>query len=114
MERQTSLLSGAGGRAFSNLRPADHLDTLKALDFGCTTLKSHQWSLNWTNSTDAVMTTPMRGGFANGQGQFLDQEEFREVQLLVRNGFSAIKRDSSRFEQAFSDDGGRAWETIGS
>jgi len=73
--------------------------------------QSHQWSLNWTNSTDPVMTTPMVGRFVHGQGQFYDQEEFRGRIIMSRNGFSDITPDSSRFEQAFSDDAGRTWET---
>jgi hypothetical protein len=72
--------------------------------------KSHQWSLNWANSTDGVVTKPMIGEFANGQSQFFDQEEFQGKSILSRNGFSAIKPESSHFEQAFSDDGGKNWE----
>jgi hypothetical protein len=73
--------------------------------------KSHQWSLNWANSRDGNADNPMIGRFANGQGQFYDQEEFQGKFILSRNGFSDIKPDSSRFEQAFSDDGGKSWET---
>ena len=73
--------------------------------------RSHQWSLNWTNSTDGLMTTPMIGGFYHGAGQFYDQEEFQGKIIMVRNGFSSITPDSSRFEQAFSDDAGKTWET---
>jgi hypothetical protein len=73
--------------------------------------RSHQWSLNWTNSSDPVMTTPMVGKFAHGQGQFYDQEEFQGRIIMSRNGFSAITPNSSHFEQAFSDDAGKTWET---
>jgi hypothetical protein len=73
--------------------------------------ESHQWSLNWANSTDGVMTKPMVGGFVDGRGLFFDQWSLRGKVILSRNGFSAIKQDSSRFEQAFSDDGGKTWET---
>lgn len=73
--------------------------------------QSHQWSLNWANSTDGAMTTPMVGRFDHGQGQFYDQEEFHGRIIMERNGFSAITPDSSRFEQAFSDDAGKTWET---
>jgi hypothetical protein len=73
--------------------------------------QSHQWSLNWANGTDAVMTTPMVGRFANGVGQFYDQEEFQRRIIMTRNGFSAITLNSNHFEQAFSDDAGRTWET---
>ena len=73
--------------------------------------KSHQWSLNWANSSDPVMTTPMVGRFIHGQGQFYDQEEFQGRIIMARNGFSAITPSSSQFEQAFSDDAGKTWET---
>ena len=73
--------------------------------------QSHQWSLNWANGSDAVMTTPMVGRFLHGQGQFYDQEEFQGRIIMSRNGFSAITPSSSRFEQAFSDDAGKTWET---
>jgi hypothetical protein len=72
--------------------------------------KSHQWSLNWANSGDGDVGTPMVGGFSNGQGQFYDHEEFQGKFIFARNGFSDIKPDSSHFEQAFSEDGGKNWE----
>jgi hypothetical protein len=72
--------------------------------------QSHQWSLNWANGSDPVMTTPMVGRFVHGQGQFYDQEEIQGRFIMARNGFSAITPTSSRFEQAFSDDGGKTWE----
>jgi hypothetical protein len=71
---------------------------------------SHQWSLNWASSVDGNMTRPMIGEFKDGRGQFFDQEPFEGRAILVRNGFSEIRRDASRFEQAFSDDGGKTWE----
>src|SRR5262245_38838196 len=71
---------------------------------------SHQWSLNWANSQDGTMTKPMTGGFKDGRGEFFDQEEFNGRAILVRNCFVDITPDSSRFEQAFSNDGGRTWE----
>ncbi|HEV8590753.1 MAG TPA: hypothetical protein VGQ55_01515 [Pyrinomonadaceae bacterium] len=72
---------------------------------------SHQWNLNWANSTDGTMTKPMIGEFKNGRGEFFDQESFSGRAIYVRNGFSNITPNSSRFEQAFSDDGGKTWET---
>ncbi len=74
--------------------------------------QSHQWSLNWVNGgSDPFMTTPMVGKFANGQGRFYDQEDFQGRMIMSRNGFSDITPNSSRFEQAFSEDGGQTWET---
>jgi len=73
--------------------------------------ESRQWSLNWANSTDGVMTRPMIGEFENGSGEFFNQETFNGRAIFVRNGFSNITPNSSRFEQAFSADGGKTWET---
>ncbi len=74
--------------------------------------QSNQWSLNWVNGgSDPFMTRPMVGKFAHGQGRFYDQEDFQGRIIMSRNGFSDITPNSSRFEQAFSDDGGQTWET---
>ncbi len=73
--------------------------------------QSHQWSLNWASSRDGLMTAPMIGEFKSGQGIFLDREDFNGRTIFVRNGFTGITSNSSRFEQSFSDDGGKTWET---
>lgn len=73
--------------------------------------QSHQWNLNWASSTDGRLENPMTGEFKDGRGIFFDQEMFKGRAIYVRNGFSDITPDSSRFEQAFSSDGGKTWET---
>lgn len=73
--------------------------------------EAHQWNLNWANSRDPVMGTPMVGEFKNGRGKFIDRETFNGRTIFVRNGFTDITPNSSRFEQSFSDDGGQTWET---
>jgi hypothetical protein len=74
--------------------------------------ESHQWSLNWASSSDGeFQQPPMIGQFVNGRGEFVDHEVFSGKSILTRNTFSDISPDFTRFEQAFSDDGGRSWET---
>ena len=73
--------------------------------------ESHQWNLNWANSRDGVMAIPMMGEFKNGRGDFMDVEPFNGRTIFVRNIFTDLKHDSARFEQAFSADAGRTWET---
>ncbi len=63
------------------------------------------------NGTDGVMTTPMIGAFSRGEGQFYDQENFGQRVIMSRNGLSAITPKSSCFEQTFSKDAGKPWET---
>jgi len=72
---------------------------------------SRQWSLNWANSAVGILDQPMIGEFRKGHGEFVDRQTFNGRTISVRNVFLDITADSSRFEQAFSDDGGKTWET---
>jgi hypothetical protein len=71
---------------------------------------ARQWSLNAANSKTGQFGTPTIGEFRDGRGEFYDQEPFNGRTILVRNVWSDITGDSIRFEQSFSDDGGRTWE----
>ena len=57
------------------------------------------------------MTPPVKGGFAKGIGTFLGDDQFERRAIRVRFVWSRIERDSARWEQAFSLDGGASWET---
>ena len=72
--------------------------------------ESRQWSLNFSNSKLGTLSTPTIGEFKNGRGEFVNQETFNGRAILVRFVITAITADSIRFEQAFSDDGGKTWE----
>ena len=72
--------------------------------------QSHEWSINFANSGSGTLGQPTIGEFKNGRGEFFDQESFDGRTILVRNVWSDITPDSCRFEQAFSDDGGKTWE----
>ena len=73
--------------------------------------QSRQWSLNFANAGSGTLGPPTIGEFRNGRGEFYDHEEFNGRAILVRFVVSPIDGDTVRFEQAFSDDGGRTWET---
>jgi hypothetical protein len=72
--------------------------------------QSHQWSLNFANSKGGSLSQPTIGEFKNGRGEFFDQEALDGRAILVRFVISDITPNSCRFEQAFSDDGGKTWE----
>lgn len=73
--------------------------------------QSRQWSLNFANSQVGVIGVPTVGEFRNGRGEFYDQETVNGRVILARNILSEITVNSCHFEQAFSDDGGKTWET---
>lgn len=73
--------------------------------------QSHQWTFNFASSSDGTMARPMVGEFKNGRGEFIGQDSFNGRIVLVRHVFSEITSDSHHFEQSFSDDGGKTWES---
>lgn len=73
--------------------------------------QSHQWSLYWASSIDGSLQTPMIGSFQNGRGEFYSQELFDGSYIFSRFIWSDITESSCRWEQAFSADGGKTWET---
>jgi hypothetical protein len=72
--------------------------------------QSHQWSLNFSNGNGGTLSQPTIGEFKDGRGEFFDQETLNGRAIYVRFVISDIIPDSCRFEQAFSDDGGKTWE----
>ena len=72
--------------------------------------QSRQWSLNFANSASGTMSPPTIGGFKNGRGEFFNQETYNGRAIFVRFVISDVTPNSCRFEQAFSDDGGKTWE----
>ena len=71
---------------------------------------ARQWSLNFSNSAAGTMTPPVVGEFRNGRGEFYGQDSLDGRTIFVRFVISDITPTSCRFEQAFSDDGGKTWE----
>jgi hypothetical protein len=87
--------------------PAGHFEGLNLRLYNP---QSHQWSLNFANSKSGTLSPPTIGEFKNGRGEFFAQETLNGRAILVRFVISDITSDSCRFEQAFSDDGGKTWE----
>jgi hypothetical protein len=87
--------------------PTGHLEGLSLRLYNP---QARQWSLNFANAAGGAFGTPTVGEFKNGRGEFYDQEAVGGRMILVRNVFSDVTPSSCRFEQAFSDDGGKTWE----
>lgn len=72
---------------------------------------ARQWSLTFANAAAGVLNTPAIGVFNDGRGEFYDQESLDGRAILVRFVISDITSDAIHFEQSFSADGGKTWET---
>lgn len=71
--------------------------------------ESHQWSQSFAPSKTGTVVSPLVGEFKNGRGELISQDTFGGRMILVRGVWSDIKPDSHRFEESYSDDGGRTW-----
>jgi hypothetical protein len=89
--------------------PAGHIEGLSLRLYNPS---ARQWSLNFSNSKLGTLSTPTIGEFTNGRGEFYGQDTLADGRaILVRFVITCASRDNCHFEQAFSDDGGRNWET---
>ena len=69
-------------------------------------------SIYWANSRDGVLQLPpVVGGFSGGIGRFYSEDSYQGTPVKVRYTWSEITAGSARWDQAFSADGGQAWET---
>ncbi len=80
--------------------------TLRLYDPG-----SGQWRLYWADSRTGMLQAPEVGSFQDGHGEFYCQEPFEGRMILSRFIWSVLTKDTCRWEQAFSEDGGKTWET---
>ena len=70
---------------------------------------AHQWSQSFVDSKSGTLTTPTIGAFKDGRGELFAQDTFHDRAILVRGVWSDIKPDSHRYEESYSDDGGKTW-----
>ena len=88
--------------------PSGHIEGMTVRTYDS---KSHEWNIYWANALKGVFEKPMVGQFRDGRGEFFDQEDFAGRAIFVRFVWSDIKPNSCRWEQAFSDNDGKTWET---
>ncbi|MEO6405495.1 MAG: hypothetical protein ABIY51_13580 [Ferruginibacter sp.] len=72
--------------------------------------QAHQWSLHFANAKNGMMTAPTLGKFTNGIGEFYNQDDFNGKIIFVKFIIKPLDKDNIRFEQSFSNDGGKTWE----
>ena len=71
---------------------------------------ARQWSLNFSNIRSGTLSPPVIGEFKNGRGEFYGADTLGTRAILVRFVIYDVAPNSAKFEQAFSDDGGKTWE----
>ncbi len=72
----------------------------------------NEWSIYWSDTVrPGVLLPPMIGRFHGDQGEFFGDEEMDGKKILCRFHWIKSSGKSPRWEQAFSADGGKTWET---
>jgi hypothetical protein len=75
---------------------------------------TRQWALWWIdnkNSFGVLQPPPLVGSFDGNVGVFEGKDEFEGKPIIARFTWTRIDADHLRWEQAFSPDAGKTWET---
>jgi len=75
--------------------------------------KTGQWAIWWLDGRNPFgeLDPPVKGRFENGVGTFYADDTLHGKPIRVRFTWSQITPTSAHWEQAFSPDGGKTWET---
>ena len=72
---------------------------------------SRQWSDYWVSKRNGLLGPPVVGAFAEGVGTFFGEDEFEGRPILIRATWAQRDASEVSWEQAFSTDQGKTWET---
>ena len=70
-----------------------------------------RWAIYWADSKRGILEPPVYGSFSNGRGEFEGDDTCDGKPIRVRFLWTKLDTPTPRWEQAFSADGGKAWET---
>lgn len=73
---------------------------------------SRKWSIWWLDGRQpGALDAPMRGEFVDGVGTFFVKDTYQGKAIVVRFLWQVKPDGTPRWEQAFSPDDGKTWET---
>ena len=90
----------------------DHAGGFIGMSFRFFDPERRRWSIYWADSRrPGELDPPVFGTFSGDVGLFEGEDVYRGRPILVRFAWSGVTTPTPRWEQSFSDDGGRTWET---
>ena len=90
----------------------DHAGGFIGMSFRFFDPERRRWSIYWADSRrPGELDPPVFGVFSGDVGLFEGEDVYRGRPILVRFTWTGVTTPTPRWEQAFSDDGGRTWET---
>jgi hypothetical protein len=73
--------------------------------------ETKNWSIYWVDNHTPVLQKPLVGRFDGPTGEFYCEDQFENRPILARFIWTKIDANEARWEQAFSLDEGRTWES---
>ena len=73
--------------------------------------QTRQWADYWVANRDGVMQPAVFGAFDDGVGTFFGDDVLAGKPIRIRQLWTGAGSATPRWEQAFSNDGGKSWET---
>jgi hypothetical protein len=101
---------GSGNLEEANIRCPNR--TIAGITLRMYDAQTHQWQL-WCGLRErGLIPPPQTGHFnANGIGEFFADDTWKGTPVIVRYHWTHGANDRPHFEQAFSSDRGKTWET---
>jgi hypothetical protein len=84
---------------------------IEALNLRLYEPQAQRWSLTFTNLRDGLLTPSVYGRFQGNVGEFYGDDQLDGRPIKVRFRIVRQGPDLAKFEQAFSADDGKTWET---
>jgi hypothetical protein len=102
-----------GGLGNQDIYRTDYWPDFVGMTFRFYNPVSKQWSIYWADNRGepGVLQRPVVGAFDNGVGIFEGDDSFNGAVIRVRFTWTVIGETKARWEQAFSPDEGKTWET---
>jgi len=73
--------------------------------------KTKLWSIYWVDNWSCELQPPVIGRFSGDRGEFYGDDMFKGKPIRVRFTWVKKSHTSAHWEQAFSEDSGKTWET---
>lgn len=77
----------------------------------CFDRNANDWLIYWVSERDGLLQPPVRGGFDGDIGLFEGHDTFNGQPIKVKFTWRKVSATRAQWEQAFSFDGGKSWET---
>jgi len=74
-------------------------------------IEREEWSIYWASSRTGRLFPPVAGTFTDGRGDFYGDDTHDGKPIRAHFIWSAITPTTARWEQEFSADDGRTWES---